>query len=274
MFLLLSQSARCCCRRRYSQIRLGQHPAYLHSLTDLRQARGYLDKLGPDDAVDNDSMRAIQEIDAAIGEIKRASIDDGKDLHDHPPIDAHLPRTDRFHRAIDLLDKAHNDVARAEADEGARGLRDRAIHHIDEAHGAVDAALRNIGQIDHRGDHPYYLHALSDLRYARALLDRLGSDDAVDNDSMRAIREIDAAIGEIKRASIDDGKDLSDHPPIDAQVRRTDRFHKAVEVLTKVHNDLNREEDDPAARGLKARAIQHVDEAHRAVDHAISAALQ
>jgi hypothetical protein len=251
----------------------GPHPAYLHSLTDLRQARGFLDKLGPDDVVDNDSMRAIQEIDAAIGEIKRASIDDGKDLHDHPPIDVHLARTDRFHKALELLDKAHNDVARAEADEGARGLRDRATHHIDEARGAVNGALRNISQLDHRGKHPYYLHALSDLRDARGFLDKLGSDDTVDNDSMQAIRQIDAAIEEIKRASIDDGKDLHDHPPIDAHLKRTDRFHKAIELLDKAHNDVNQEEDDPAARGLKARSLKHIDDAHHDVDHAISAAL-
>jgi tetratricopeptide (TPR) repeat protein len=251
----------------------GPHPAYLHSLTDLRAARGYLDKLGPDDAVDNDSMRAIQEIDAAINEIKRASIDDHKDLHDHPAVDVHLARTDRFHKALELLDKAHNDVARAEADEGARGLRDRAVHHIDEAKGSVDAALRAVSQFDHKGKHPSYLHALTDLRSARGYLDKLGSDDAVDNDSMQAIRQIDAAIGEIKKASIDDGKDLRDHPPIDAHVKRTDRFHKAIELLDKAHNDVNEEEDDPAARGLKASALQHIADAHHAIDHAISAAL-
>lgn len=124
----------------------GRHPAYLHALSDLRHARAYLDKLGSDDAVDNDSKRAIEEIDAAIGEIKRASIDDGKDLNDHPLVDSRLKRTDRFHKALELLDKAHNDVARAEADEGARGLRDRATRHIDEArrsvNHAVSAALR------------------------------------------------------------------------------------------------------------------------------------
>lgn len=252
----------------------GQHPAYLHSLTDLRTARGYLDKLGPDDAVDNDSMRAIQEIDGAIGEIKRASIDDGKDLHDHPPIDAHITKTDRFHKALELLDKAHSDVARAEADEGARGLRDRATRHITEAQGAVNAALRNISQLDHGGKHPYYLHALSDLRYARGLLDKLGADDQVDNDSMQAIRQIDATIGELKRASIDDGKDVHDHPAIDAHLKRTDRFHKAIELLDSAHNDVSREEDDPAARGLKDRSLQHIADAHHDVDHAISAALQ
>lgn len=252
----------------------GKHPAYLHSLSDLRTARGYLDKLGPDDTVDNDSMRAIQEIDAAIGEIKRASIDDGKDLRDHPPVDAHLARTDRFHKALELLDKAHNDVAQAEADEGARGLRDRAVRHIDQAKGSVDAALRNIAQLDHKGKHPEYLHALTDLRSARGYLDKLGSDDTVDNDSMQAIRQIDAAINEIKRASIDDGKDLRDHPPIDAHIKRTDRFHKAIELLDKARNDVSQEEDDAAARGLKDRALRYIADAHRAIDHAISAALQ
>ena len=251
----------------------GKHPAYLHALSDLRHARAHLDKLGPDDVVDNDSMHAIHEIDAAIGEIKRASIDDGKDLNDHPPIDAHLSHTDRFHKALELLDKAHSDVARAEADEGAVGLRDRALHHIDEAHHAVEAALQNIGQLEHKGKHPYYLHALSDLRYARGYLDKLGANDQVDNDSMQAIKEIDAAIGEIKRASIDDGKDLHDHPPIDAHLKRTDRFHKAIELLDKAHNDVSQEEDDAAARGLKDRAIKHIDEAHHSVERAISAAL-
>jgi hypothetical protein len=252
----------------------GKHPAYLHALSDLRYARGLLDKLGPDDAVDNDSMRAIQEIDGAIGEIKRASIDDGKDLRDHPAIDAHIARTDRFHKAIELLDKAHQDVKEGESDKAAVGLQDRALVHIDAAHRSVDAALANIASLDHRGKHPYYLHALTDLRDARGYLDRLGADDRVDNDSMQAIREIDGAIGEIKRASIDDGKDLHDHPPIDAHVKRTDRFHKALELLDKAHQDVNQEEDDPAARGLKDRALREIDEAHRSIDHAISAALQ
>jgi hypothetical protein len=252
----------------------GKHPYYLHALSDLRNARGFLDKLGPDDAVDNDSMRAIQEIDAAIGEIKRASIDDGKDLHDHPPIDAHLSKTDRFHKALELLDKAHGDVKQAESDRAAVGLQDRALGHIDAAHRSVEAAIVNIASLNRPNKHPYYLHALSDLRYARGYLDRLGVDDQVDNDSMRAIQEIDAAIGEIKRASIDDGKDLHDHPPIDARVSRTDRFHKAIELLDKAHQDLSQEEDDAAARGLKDRAIRHVDEAHRSVDRAISAALR
>jgi hypothetical protein len=252
----------------------GKHPHYLHALSDLRHARGYLDKLGPDDTVDNDSMNAIHEIDAAIGDMKRASIDDGKDLHDHPPIDAHLAKTDRFHKALELLDKAHQDVSLEEDDPAARGLKDRTLKHIDAAKRDVDAALKNIGSLDHKGKHPYYLHALSDLRYARGYLDKLNPNDTVDNDSLKAIHEIDDAINDIKRASIDDGKDLHDHPPIDAHMKKTDRFHKAIELLDKAHQDVNQEEDDPAARGLKERSLKHIDDAHHDVDRAISSALQ
>jgi hypothetical protein len=75
------------------------------------------------------------------------------------------------------------------------------------------------------GPHPAYLHALSDLRLARAFLDQIAWP-PVQRDEEHAIREIDAAIGEIKRASIDDGKNLEDHPPIDTRMRPDGRFRR------------------------------------------------
>ena len=94
----------------------GRHPAYLHALTDLRHARAHLGQLAATEHMDNEEQHAIEEIDKAIGEIKRAAIDDGKDLNDHPPVDSHMDRPGRFHRALELLDKAHNDIAREEDD--------------------------------------------------------------------------------------------------------------------------------------------------------------
>ena len=88
--------------------------------------------------MDKEEEHAIEEIDKAIDEIKRAAIDDGKNLNDHPPVDARMDRAGRFHRALELLDKAHNDIAREEDDPSVRGLRNRALHHIDEAHHIVD----------------------------------------------------------------------------------------------------------------------------------------
>jgi hypothetical protein len=116
----------------------GRHPAYLHALTDLRHARAHLENLAPTYHMDKEEEHAINEIDKAIDEIKRAAIDDGKNLNDHPPVDARMDRAGRFHRAMELLDKAHNDIAREEDDPSVRGLRDRALHHIDEAHRIVD----------------------------------------------------------------------------------------------------------------------------------------
>jgi hypothetical protein len=108
----------------------GPHPGYIHALSDLRYARALLqrDQPGPRD------QYVIGEIDRAIDEIKRASIDDGKNLEDHPPIDVNLDFHGRFHKALDLLNHAHHDVAQFEDNVFAQGLQRRAIEHIDRAH--------------------------------------------------------------------------------------------------------------------------------------------
>ena len=77
----------------------GSHPAYLRALVDLRLMRAYLDKLTPNERIDDQSMQAIAEIDAAIREIKAAAIDDGKNLQDHAAVDVRIRPGDRFHKA-------------------------------------------------------------------------------------------------------------------------------------------------------------------------------
>jgi hypothetical protein len=117
----------------------GEHPAYLHALSDLRDARAHLER--PDSGERREQERkAIEEIDAAIFEIKHASIDDGKNINDHMPVDAHLDWPGRLHRAVELLDKAHSDVSREEDNRFADGLQARALEHIDRApHHAEEA---------------------------------------------------------------------------------------------------------------------------------------
>ena len=123
----------------------GRHPAYLHALSDLRAARAHLDRMTPSEHVDDEQARAIEEIDKAIKEIKDAAINDGKNLSDHPAIDEHMDRRGRFHRALELLDKAHHDVDYKEDDPAVRGLRDRALRHIDEAHRMVEHIIHQAG---------------------------------------------------------------------------------------------------------------------------------
>jgi hypothetical protein len=128
--------------------------------------------------------------------------------------------------------------------------------------GLLLAVLPFAANADMPGKHPYYLHALSDLRAARWMLSHRPGDPAVS-------AQEDVAIGEIKKASIDDGKNLEDHPPVQGINDRPGRLHKALELLHKVHGDVAREEDDPFTKGLRDRAIMHIDEAAHATEHAI-----
>jgi hypothetical protein len=121
----------------------GKHPAYLHALTDLRHARAQIEKRGGDAEMKWDEQTATREIDAAIGEIKKASIDDGKNLADHPPVDVKADRAGRLHRALELLRKAHKDVSEKEDNNFAEGLKDRALHHISEAINFVEQGIAN-----------------------------------------------------------------------------------------------------------------------------------
>ncbi len=88
-------------------------------------------------------------------------------------------------------------------------------------------------------------------------------------DEQEAVRRIDAAINEIKRASIEDGKNLSDHPRADQVSGQPGRLHAALDYLRKAREDVSHEEDNGYAQGLQARAYQHIDGAIDAVKKAL-----
>lgn len=117
------------------------------------------------------------------------------------------------------------------------------------------------------GKHPGYLHALTDLRAARWFLYHQPGDSRVSGDEDVGITETDAAINEIKRASIDDGKDINDHPAVDIKEHGS-RLLKAIETLKKAHADVSGEEDNPDVRELRHRALEHIDRALHAAEHA------
>lgn len=120
-----------------------------------------------------------------------------------------------------------------------------------------------------RADHPYYLHALSDLRAARWMIEHRPGNWEQTTDEMEAVHQIDAAIGEIKKAAIDDGKNLEDHPPVDEANEHNGRLHVSVDFLRKARQDISHDEDNIFAEGLQARAYNHIDAAISAVKRAI-----
>jgi hypothetical protein len=119
----------------------GPHPRYLHALSDLRAARAHIERRGGNEQMKWDEHTAVMEIDAAIRDIKEASIEDGKDLNDHPPIDTRLDWKGRLHHGLELLRAAHKDVKEEESNEFAHGLRNRVLKHIDHAISSVEQGI-------------------------------------------------------------------------------------------------------------------------------------
>ncbi|MEO6777205.1 MAG: hypothetical protein ABI467_30030 [Kofleriaceae bacterium] len=252
------------------------HPAYLHALTDLRHARALLERPAKADVKWDESM-AIREIDGAIHEINVAAIDDGKPLTDHPAIDAHLGYRDRLRQAEELLHRSAADIDQREDNAWAKGLRGRANGHIRAAENAVHEAMADragappppvVVELPPAQAHPAYLHALTDLRHARFLIEKPAKPE-VKWDEGNAVHEIDAAIHEINSASIDDGKPLEDHPPVDAKMHQRDRLRKAEELLHKAAADIDEKEDNGWAKGLRGRANGHIHNAEHAIHEAM-----
>ena len=119
------------------------------------------------------------------------------------------------------------------------------------------------------GDHPYYLHALSDMRAARWMIEHRPGDWTRTVDEIEAVKQIDAAIKEIKIAAIEDNKNIDDHPPVDEKNDHQGRLHEAADFLRKARQDIGHDEDNKFAQGLQARAYMHIDAAINATKRAI-----
>jgi hypothetical protein len=117
--------------------RPAHHPAYLHALSDLRTARWLIDHRPGNWAQTADEVEAIRQIDASIGDLTQAAYNDGKNLHDHPPVDERPDHAGRIHEALQYLHKARTDISSEEDNGNAQGWRNRAIGHIDAAIAAV-----------------------------------------------------------------------------------------------------------------------------------------
>jgi hypothetical protein len=259
-----------------------RHPAYLHARSDLRRAT-LLMRVPEEPNVSRDMAVAADFTERAIHELDVAAMFDRKDIDEHPPIDAHLGRGSRFREILRLLDSARHDIEREEDNPRAREWRNRAFRNIDDAMELIRKAGYDKFRDEMGGGpppparlapapmpaiHPAYLHAISDLRYARALLYR---EDwrPVMRDQQAAVEEIDRAIGEAKRAAIDDGKNPNDHPPIDRGFGWEGRFRKAMELLNSAEHDLSEAETNGAAAGWRNAALGNVRNAKHFVEKAM-----
>ena len=258
----------------------GRHPLYLRARSDLRRAI-FLMRVPDEPNVMRDMQTAQDFAGRAIREIDLAARLERRDLDDNPPVDTRMGRGGRFREILRLLDSARQDIAREEDNPRAAEWRNRAFRSIDDAMALVRKGgydrFRDEGQAPppqapaRPAIHPRYLQAISDLRYARAILFRPDFRDVM-RDQRAAVEEIDRAIAAARQAAIDDGRNPDDHPPVDIRGGWEGRFRKAMELLNSARENLSFVEDNRRAARWREDALASVDRARNFVARAQRAA--
>jgi len=230
------------------------YPHYRHALTELRIARAYL---WDDRGLAGDEKQAVRAIDDAIDQCKNAGIRAGRESADVPAGDLRLSHRARLEKAATLLDDARRDLAIDEDHRARLDWRSKALLAVNTAFRSTQHAI-NPDYREGRGanDHPHYRQALADLRTARAYLrsDRGDNDTNVNADQRDAMERINHAIGEIRRASIDDGRAADYRPDIDTSLNRRERLQKAADLITAAKRALGYSEDDRVSLGWRKNA--------------------
>ncbi len=138
--------------------------------------------------------------------------------------------------------------------------------------GAVAAVMLPVAaQAQWWQKHPAYLHAMADLRTAYWLVQHHEKHDIFGgNEERAALKAIHEAYQALKVAAIVDDKNIDDQPPADmVWGDHKGRLHKALDLLHDAHNEVAREEDDPAARGFRNDALAHIDKAAKETNAAM-----
>jgi hypothetical protein len=140
--------------------------------------------------------------------------------------------------------------------------------------GAVGALTLPIAaQAQHWERHPGYIHALSDLRTAAQLLHHRDPNDSKEGkEEYNAMIETGAALATLEKAAVSDGRSMNDAPPPDFEWGdHGTRLRRARELLGSAAREISAEEENPEARGLRERALQHINDASRWVGAAMDA---
>jgi len=121
--------------------------------------------------------------------------------------------------------------------------------------------------------HPAYIHAMSDLRGAYWLIGHRDAGDPLTRDEERfALRQILRAYQELKDAAIIDDTDITGRPPPNMNFYdHRGRLHRALDLLHEARADVLSETEDPAAAGLRGRALDSIAAAAEATRLAIVA---
>jgi hypothetical protein len=115
---------------------------------------------------------------------------------------------------------------------------------------------------------PRYLHALSDLRSARAYL-QYDTRPAWIGRRDRAIEHIDRAINDVKTAAQDDGKNPWHTPPPQSGGSEGWPVQSAFKLLREARDDVSYGHDIPQNQGLRERMIENINKALKELEESM-----
>lgn len=115
-----------------AKVAIAQGPDYLRAISDLRQARTYLE-MDRRPTFRGQLSEAIKHITASIEDMKAAAVHDRENPNQTPPPQSTGDPNSPVHEALRLLHDAHDDVARGGDAPGNAGLQERSLGHIEAA---------------------------------------------------------------------------------------------------------------------------------------------
>ncbi|MBD2503312.1 hypothetical protein [Anabaena azotica] len=127
--------------------------------------------------------------------------------------------------------------------------------------GVISICLgHGIALADIPGNHPYYIHARSDLRKAESLLET--ADEFNVTPEMRdAAKYVRSAIQDIEVASVLDGKNTNNYPAVDTSLNHRDKFQQIYQLLNAANQDIAREEDNNFVLSWRNKAEVEINQA-------------
>jgi hypothetical protein len=111
-------------------------------------------------------------------------------------------------------------------------------------------------------------HALSDLSYARLLLQRPDGT-PLNVPEAKAAGEIDRAMSDIKKTFVYDVASPKDHPPVDPRLDWPSRLRLATDLVNKAHGYVAQQIGGSTTQSPQRQTLQDIDKARRSLEEAI-----
>lgn len=245
---------------------------YAKAIADMRLARALLSNAGRDkNSVMADERSAALCLTDAIVQAKIGAADDGQSVEANPPIDKNMSHKDRVAQALKLELDTKDRLTRDHRAAGvSAGILAKTVTQLNRAIAATQKAAgdRSVQQESTQ----WYIRAINDMRYARALLNNT---DATEGDVMQdqrsAALSLTDAIIQAKLAAVDDKQSLPPIPQIEKSTPRSDRLAQALKIQLDCQDRLMHTRT-PAGKeaGILASTLKQLNRAIAATQKAVS----